>query len=156
MVLKNGSSILIRKGTSYDIPAVHALVRELAIYEKAEEQHTTSIDQYAKDFDENHFEFIVAEHPTDGIVGMAFYYWAYSTWRGKFIYLEDFVVKEALRQEGIGQLLFDEVVSIAKQSGAKLLKWQVLDWNTPAVKFYEKNRAMIEKEWWNGKIMFVE
>lgn len=78
------------------------------------------------------------------------------TWRGKFIYLQVFVVKEALRQEGIGQLLFDEVVSIAKQSGAKLLKWQVLDWNTPAVKFYEKNRAMIEKEWWNGKIMFVE
>ena len=70
------------------------------------------------------------------------------------IYLEDFIVKEKLRKKGIGQSLFEALVAEAKILGAKLIKWQVLDWNQPAIKFYLKNKAIIEKEWWNGKIIF--
>ncbi len=78
----------------------------------------------------------------------------FSTWKGKMLYLEDFVVKEAFRKKGVGQVLWNKYIDIAKEKDCALVKWQVLDWNEPAVKFYEKNGATIEKEWWNGKIIF--
>ncbi len=146
-------SIQIRKATQDDIPAIHDLVRELAIYEKAEAEFIASQEEYRRDFAEGVFRCQVAE--SDGeVVGMALYYMTYSTWKGRMMYLEDFVVKEAFRQKGIGQMLFDAFLAAAKKEGCRLVKWQVLDWNTPAVAFYEKNRAIIEKEWWNGKIFF--
>jgi len=148
-------SIHIRQATQNDIPAIHDLVRELAIYEKAEEAFIASQEEYRRDFAEGVFQCQVAE--SDGqVVGMVLYYLTYSTWKGKMMYLEDFVVKEAFRQKGIGQLLFDAFLASAKKAGCRMVKWQVLDWNAPAVAFYEKNRAIIEKEWWNGKIFFEE
>jgi len=142
---------IIRKATLEDLPAIHKLVRELAIYEKAEEEFTATLSDYESDFKENIFEALVAEKE-DRIVGMALYYMTYSTWKGKMLYLEDFVVNEALRRTGIGQQLFDAVLSEARTKGCRLLKWQVLDWNEPAISFYEKNKATIEKEWYNGKL----
>ena len=145
--------ISVRIAQSKDLWAIHALVRELAIYEKAEEAFTATIEMYQKDFEDGVFEAIVAENDGE-IVGMALYYMTYSTWKGKMLYLEDFVVREKYRRLGIGDLIFDEVVAIAKSKGCQLLKWQVLDWNEPALKFYNKKNAIIEKEWWNGKIIF--
>jgi GNAT superfamily N-acetyltransferase len=147
----------IRPATIADMPAVHALVRELAVYENAPEQHTATISDYEKDFSDGIFavQLAVDSNNTEGseiIVGMIFYHFAYSTWRGRMMYLEDFVVTESYRQYGVGQLLFDRFLAISVEKGCVMTKWQVLDWNTPAVKFYEKNKAIIEKEWWNGKI----
>jgi GNAT superfamily N-acetyltransferase len=143
--------ISIRKATPADIPAIHRLVRELAIYEKAEDQFVATLAQYKRDFAQGVYQALVAT--AEGkVVGMALYYLAYSTWKGRMLYLEDFVVFEEYRRYGIGQLLFDAFVAEARQEGCRLVKWQVLDWNEPALKFYEKNRAIIEKEWWNGKI----
>ncbi len=144
-------NIHIRKAEKRDIPAIHALVRELAVYEKAEEQFVASIEEYERDFEAGVYRALVAE--SDGkVVGMALSYMAYSTWKGKMLFLEDFVINEAYRRYGIGQLLFDAFLEEARQEGCRLVKWQVLDWNKPAIKFYEKNKAMIEKDWWNGKI----
>ena len=70
------------------------------------------------------------------------------------MYLEDFVINEEYRRMGIGQKLFDAVVEESQAQDCKLLKWQVLLWNEPALQFYIKNNAIIEKEWWNGKILF--
>ena len=153
-------NIQIRPATIADMPAIHALVRELAIYEKEPESHTATIEEYSRDFEAGIFEAYVAvdtegAHPetSEGqIVGMIFYYMAYSTWRGRMLYLEDFVVTESYRQYGVGQRLFETFLDIARQKDCFLAKWQVLDWNTPAVNFYKKNQAIIEKEWWNGKI----
>ena len=157
-------NITLRPATLADMPAVHALVRELAVYENAPEQHTATVEAYEKDFSEGIFNVELAvdtavlaenEATTEGsekIVGMIFYHFAYSTWRGRMMYLEDFVVTESYRQYGVGQLLFDRFLAISKEKECVMTKWQVLDWNTPAVKFYEKNKAIIEKEWWNGKI----
>ena len=149
--------IAIRPAAIADMPAVHALVRELAVFENAPEQHTATIEAYEKDFLDGIFnvELAVDASDTEGpekIVGMVFYHFAYSTWRGRMMYLEDFVVTESYRQYGVGQLLFDRFLAISKEKKCVMTKWQVLDWNTPAVKFYEKNKAIIEKEWWNGKI----
>jgi GNAT superfamily N-acetyltransferase len=153
-------NIQIRPATIADMPAVHALVRELAVYENAPEQHTATIEAYAKDFSEGIFDVQLAvdTEPTEGseeIVGMIFYHFAYSTWRGRMMYLEDFVVTESYRQYGVGQMLFDRFLAISAEKGCVVTKWQVLDWNTPAVKFYEKNNATIEKEWWNAKIFLT-
>ena len=152
------NNIVIRMATEADIPAIHALVHELAVYERAPEAHTATIEDYLRDFKAGIFECHVAVS-TDAslekqgeIVGMIFYYMAYSTWKGRMLYLEDFVVTENYRQYGVGQMLFETFLEIARQKECRLVKWQVLDWNEPAIKFYRKNEAIIENDWYNGKI----
>lgn len=146
-------NIIVRKATTEDLPSIYELVRSLAIYEKAEHELTATIEDYRNDFAAGIFQSHVAE--LDGkVVGMVLYYMNYSTWKGRMLYLEDFVVFEEYRQHGIGQLLWDELCEEAQRQGARLLKWQVLDWNEPAIKFYKKNNATIETEWYNGKVFF--
>ena len=142
-----------RKGTAKDLAAIYQLVYELAVYEKEPDALTASLEDYHRDFAAGYFETEVAE--ADGqVVGMVLYYDTYSTWKGRMMYLEDFVVAEKMRGQGVGQLLFDRFLDIAQERAARMVKWQVLDWNTPAIRFYEKNKAIIEKGWWNGKIFF--
>lgn len=145
--------ILIRDALASDLPAIHGLVRELAIYEKAESAFTATLAAYEADFAQGVFQAKVAE--VEGkVVGMVLFFMHYSTWKGKMLYLEDFVVEEAYRRKGIGRLLFNAFLEEAKSRGCALVKWQVLDWNRPALDFYEKFGAVIEKEWWTGKIFF--
>jgi len=146
--------IEVRKATKNDLKAIYGLVKELAIYEKEPEAVTATLEDYQNDFAEGIFEANVALHGEE-IVGTTIYYMSYSTWKGKMLYLEDFVVKETFRQKGVGQLLFDAYLAVAKEKKAVMVKWQVLDWNEPALKFYERNNAIIEKNWWSGKI-FLE
>src|SRR5690606_36168949 len=143
--------IIIRSAEKSDMEVVLSLVKELAEYEKAPEQVTATPDDYRRNFEEGVFEALVAE--MDGeVVGMALYYLCWSTWRGRMLYLDDFVVRQSHRRYGIGQLLFDAFMEKAREKDCFLVKWQVLDWNEPALRFYEKNQAIIETEWWNGKI----
>jgi GNAT superfamily N-acetyltransferase len=147
------SPITIRPATVADIPAMHALMFELAVYEKSPESVEATVDEYRTDFENGLFEGQVAE--MDGqVVGMTLFFMAYSSWRGKMLYLDDFVVTESHRRYGVGQLLFDAFLAEGRRRGCRLVKWQVLDWNEPALNFYRKNEAIIETEWWNGKIMF--
>ncbi len=145
------SNIHIRRGNAADLAAVHDLVRELAIYEKEEDALTATVEDYKRDFAAGLFECIVAEDKGQ-IIGMCLYYLTYSTWKGRMLYLEDFVVNNTYRRTGLGQRLFDALQVRALALECRLMKWQVLDWNEPAVRFYEKNHAIIEKEWWNGKL----
>ncbi|NUO00260.1 MAG: GNAT family N-acetyltransferase [Saprospiraceae bacterium] len=146
----------IRKATLADLPAVHELVRELAIYEESEAAFTATLEDYTRDFQAGRFEVLVAETESAGIIGMAFYYMTYSTWKGPMLWLEDFVVKAAHRGSGAGQLLFDAYVEEARQRGCRLVKWQVLDWNEPALNFYRRQQAIIETNWWSGKIFLTD
>ena len=141
----------LRIATKQDLKAVLDLVNELALYEKAPQEVTVTLADYERDFDANIFNIIVAEQ-NKTIVGIAFYYMTYSTWKGKMLFLEDFVVKEELRGQGIGKLLFRAYLEEAHKLNVSLVKWQVLDWNKPAINFYEKYNSTIEKEWYNGKI----
>ncbi len=136
-----------------DLPQIFELVKQLAVYEKEPESVTTDLNEYKKCFNEGVFEVILAKNVTKTI-GMALFYTTFSTWKGRMIYLEDFIVLEEYRREGIGDLIFEKFLEISKKKEAKLVKWQVLDWNTPALKFYDKKNATIEKNWWNGKIIF--
>lgn len=144
---------IVRFAKEEDIPFVHALIKELAEYEKAPQEVTNTVDDMLRDgFGPNPvFRCLVAE--TDGkVTGMAIYFVKYSTWKGKGIYLDDIVVTESMRRMGIGKLLFDAIVKDAKLIGAKQLHWQVLDWNTPAIEFYKKYNADLDGEWINCKL----
>jgi GNAT superfamily N-acetyltransferase len=146
-------NIEIRKASMDDVPSLYNLVYELAVFEKEPDALTTSLETYQEAFGEKLIDAIVAVDG-DVIVGMVLYYMTFSTWKGKSLYLEDFYVKEAYRQFGIGQSLFDAYLEEAKARGAIMTKWQVLDWNEVGINFYKKNNAVIETNWWNGKIYF--
>lgn len=146
-------NIRLRKGTKEDMPAVFALIRELAEYEKAPEEVMTSPASMVEDGfgDRPAFETLVAE--LDGaVVGAAVFFVKYSTWKGRGIYLDDIVVTATHRRKGIGTLLFEELICVAKAQGAKQLHWQVLDWNAPAIAFYKKYKTVFDAEWINCKL----
>jgi ribosomal protein S18 acetylase RimI-like enzyme len=149
------TAINIRPATAQDLPAMHALMYELAVYEQSPESVEATVEEYRQDFDNGLFEGLIAESE-GSVVGMALYYMAYSSWKGKMLYLDDLVVTEAYRRRGIGQLLLDAFLAEARRRGCRLAKWQVLDWNQPAVDFYKKNQAVIETDWWNVKIFTGE
>lgn len=146
-------SIVIRRGAKEDLPQVFSLIKELAEYERAPEEVTNTLEEMELDgFGQNPiYKFFVAEN-TEGIVGIALYYTAYSTWKGKAIYLEDLVVTERVRRSGIGRMLFNAVAAEAKEVGAKRFAWQVLEWNEPAISFYKKIGASLDGEWFNCRM----
>ncbi|MAO71921.1 MAG: GNAT family N-acetyltransferase [Flavobacteriales bacterium] len=145
--------ILIRKGIKKDLPQVLSLIKELAKFENAEHEVTISIDDLKKDgFGKNpFFQFIVAV-VDEKIIGLSFYFIRYSTWKGKFLFLEDLIVTEKFRNQGIGSKLFEETIKICKSESMNGMFWQVLDWNKSAIKFYKKYNSNISGEWLNGKL----
>lgn len=147
-------NVIIRHAEQTDVTAIFALIQELALYEKAPEQVTNTAEQLAIDlFEKEHCKAIVAEKENQ-VIGFALYYTSYSTWKGACLYLEDFYVVESERQQGIGQLLFDHVVETAKERKVQRMDWQVLTWNEPAIQFYEKQKALLDPEWLNGRLFF--
>jgi GNAT superfamily N-acetyltransferase len=145
----------IRAAKSGDEAAIHGLISELAVYEKAPEEVTNSIEQLHVDlFVDAVCEALVVENDQHEIVGFALYYQSYSTWKGRCLYLEDFYIQPEFRRGGIGSRLFQEVVEIARKWGVKRMDWQVLDWNEPAIEFYKKQQALLDPEWINGRLFF--
>lgn len=146
--------MIIREAKESDVVAILGLIHELAIYENAPDEVENTLEQLTIDlFVDRCCKALVCE--TEGsIVAFTLFYTSYSTWKGKCLYLEDLYVQEAWRKHGIGQLLFDAVVSIAKSSNFKRMDWQVLDWNEPAINFYKKNNALLDPEWINGRLFF--
>jgi len=145
----------IRKATKTDLPEVLLLVKELALYENAPKEVTITLKELENDgFGAHPLYWILLAENEDGIMGMSFYYIRYSTWKGKTLYLEDLVVKKEFRRMKIGEALFEATINAAKEMNAKLMTWQVLDWNEPAINFYKKFNAEMDEEWINGKIRF--
>jgi len=146
-------NIKLRKAKESDIPEVLNLIWELASFEKAPGEVTITQEELKRDgFGKNPiFEIIIAENDTT-VLGMAFYFYSYSTWKGKCLYLEDIIVKEEFRGKKIGKLLFEAVIMKCKETGVKRMQWQVLDWNTPAIDFYKKYNASLGNTWMNGRL----
>jgi len=138
----------IRKGKPEDMKSVLELIQELAIFEKEPDAVLITEDDLVRDgFGENPlFHVFVAEVEKE-IVGIAFYYYRYSTWKGKTIHLEDLIVKDKMRGSGLGFALYSEIMKQGKKDNVRRIDWNVLDWNTPAVNFYENSGAKVLKEW---------
>ncbi len=146
-------NVHVREAKPEDIPAVLTLIKELALYEKAPQEVTNTEEDMLRDgFGPNPaYRCKVAE--ADGkIVGMYVWYVRYSTWKGKGLYLEDIIVTETMRGKGIGHLLFEACMQDAAGMQANFMTWQVLDWNEPAIRFYEKYNATFDGEWLNVKL----
>ena len=145
--------MIIREGIKADLKVVLDLIQELANYEKASNEVQNSVERMEEDgFGKDPiFKFFVVEKNGE-IVGTAIYYFRYSTWKGRCLYLEDLVVKASQRGLGVGKLLFDAIVDTAKTTGCKVLTWQVLDWNEPAIRFYKRLNAHLDEEWINCKL----
>ena len=140
-------NISIRKASESDFPEVLSLIKELAAYEKEPDKVTNSVDLMKEEQD--HFRCFVAETENQEIVGMAIYFFAYYTWVGKSLYLEDIYVKEQYRRYKIGTMLLRKIFEIALNENCKRVRWQVLDWNTSAIEFYRKGGAEISNNWLN-------
>ncbi|MCB0756063.1 MAG: GNAT family N-acetyltransferase [Flavobacteriales bacterium] len=144
---------VIRKGKPEDVPVAFKLIKELALYEKAPEQVTLTVEELMEDgFGKNPIYGLFVAELDSTIVGIALYYEKYSTWQGRCIYLEDIIVTENQRGNGLGHKLFQAVIDVAKQRNSARMEWQVLDWNEPAINFYRKYNANLDGEWLNGKL----
>ena len=137
-------NIIIRKAEKVDCVRMMELVRELALYEKAPNEVTVDLNHFIESgFGPNpvwwaYVAEITNEDNSKQIVGFALYYIRYSTWKGQRMYLEDIIVTESMRGNGIGKKLFDQLILVCKEQQFKGITWQVLDWNEPAINFYKK------------------
>lgn len=147
--------VLIRKAQKHDAEGMMELIKELALYEKAPDEVTVSMEHFIESgFGDQPVWWAFVVEFEEKIVGFALYYIRYSTWKGQRLYLEDLIVTEQMRGKGIGAKLFEQVVLTAKQSGFSGITWQVLEWNQPAIHFYKKYNSQFDAEWWNGSINF--
>lgn len=152
-------SFIIRKGDKNDVTGMFRLVKELAEFEKAPEAVVNTEKMLFEDgFGKNpiYNVFVAEDVATNEIIGMALYYVAYSTWKGRIFFLDDLIVTESWRRFGIGAKLINEVLTAAKESGVEQIRWQVLDWNTPAIEFYKKIGAELDPEWITCKMTKAE
>jgi GNAT superfamily N-acetyltransferase len=147
----------IRKAVKEDVPALLRLVFELAEFEKAPDSVEVTVSEMERDGfgPDAIFSAFVAEMDNK-IVGMAHYYVKYSTWKGRAIYLDDIIVSERYRRQGIGGKLFEEVVKVCKKTGVRKMDWQVLTWNETAINFYKKYNTVFSSEWLNGTLYYNE
>jgi GNAT superfamily N-acetyltransferase len=139
----------IRKATAEDIPLILEFIRELAEYERApEEAVATGEDLWRDGFSpEPRFHVVIAQWNGEP-AGFALWFYNYSTWQGKpGLYLEDLFVRPQFRKKGIGKALLVHLAKMALEKGCGRYQWQVLDWNTPAIEFYESLGAKMMKEW---------
>ncbi len=138
----------IRKARIEDMEQVLNLVQELADFEKEPDAVEVTKDDLVKDGfgEQKMFQCFVAE-TEKGIVGIALVYPRYSTWKGPVIHLEDLIVSENMRGTGLGTALLDQVVKYGAELGVKRISWEVLDWNEPAIDFYEKKGANVLRDW---------
>jgi len=138
----------IREAEAADMPKVLELIQELATFEKEAHAVEVTVEDLISDGfgDKKLFHCFVAESKEE-VVGMALVYPRYSTWKGPIIHLEDLIVTDKMRGTGLGTALLNEVVKYGKSLGVKRINWEVLDWNEPAIKFYESKGAKVMRDW---------
>ncbi len=142
-------SVVVRKATKEDMPDVLELIKELAVFEKQPNAVQINIDTLVAEGFGNQPLFTCFVSLLEGqIVGMALCYFRFSTWKGRSVHLEDLIVKESKRGQGVGMALYKRVMEYAASFNVKRVEWVVLGWNTPAIKFYEKTGATILKDWY--------
>ncbi|TYA74421.1 GNAT family N-acetyltransferase [Seonamhaeicola marinus] len=138
----------IRKATKEDMPAVLALIKQLAEFEKEPDAVLVTVEDLVSDgFGEQPAFFCYVAEVANKVEGIALGYNRYSTWKGKIIHLEDLIVNTELRGSGIGSALLDAIVKHGYEMGVKRINWEVLDWNEPAIKFYESKGANVMRDW---------
>lgn len=149
--------INIRRAVKEDCPRLMELVNELAQYERAPQEVTVTMQHFEESgFGKQPVWWAFVAEAGGAVVGLALYYIRYSTWKGQAMYLEDILVTNDMRGRGIGKLLFDRLITEAKEKGFNRIAWQVLEWNEPAINFYKKYNAAFDGEWINCMVDIKE
>lgn len=150
-------SLSIREATKEDAGSILDLIHALAVFEKEAKAVKVTKEELEEDGfgPEPAYKCIVAELKGK-VIGFALYYMRYSTWNGKTVYLEDFLVDEKYRSKGVGKMLFEEMINIAKKRKVRQMSWQVLDWNEGAIRFYKKYNAELSDGWLNVRLEIIE
>lgn len=147
-------NIIIRKAVKEDCERILELVHELAIYERAANEVTVTLEHFIESgFSANPVWWAFVAEVDSVVQGFALYYIRFSTWKGQRMYLEDFLVTEEMRGKGLGKLLFEALIQDAKEKQLNGIQWQVLEWNEPAINFYKKYSANFDPEWINCAIL---
>ncbi|MBL0273660.1 MAG: GNAT family N-acetyltransferase [Chitinophagaceae bacterium] len=145
--------ILIRRAEREDCPRLLELITELAIYEKAPDDVTVTLEHFTESgFGSSPVWWSFVAEVNGVIQGFALYYIRYSTWKGQAMYLEDIIVTEEMRGNKIGKMLFDRLIEEARKKKFNRIIWQVLEWNEPAINFYKKYNAEFDREWLNCSV----
>jgi len=144
---------IIRRAVKDDCPRLLELVQELATYERAPGEVTVTLDHFSESgFGKQPVWWAFVAEVNERVVGFALYYIRYSTWKGQAMYLEDILITNEMRGNGIGKLLFDRLIEEARDKKFNRIIWQVLDWNEPAINFYKKYNADFDAGWLNCSI----
>lgn len=151
--MKTTPIINIRKAEANDFIQVYELIKELAVFEKEPNEPSNPLKKFVEEGTAKNprFQVLVAED-AGNIVGIALYYYGYSSWKGSMLYLDDLVIKETYRKRGIGKKLMDELINIAKEERINQIRWHVLDWNENAINFYKQYPVTFDKTWITVKI----
>ncbi len=140
--------MIIRKGTPKDLPAILDLIRELAHFEREPDAVEITLDELQRDgFGPNPLFYTFVAEINGEILGMALFYYRYSTWKGRTLHLEDLIVTQKARGTGIGKALYSKIIEQGKNDNLRRIEWNVLSWNHPAIAFYEKSGAKIMADW---------
>jgi len=144
------SNIQLRFAEKKDAAVILDLIKELAVFEKAPDEVTNTLEEIEKDGfgTQPAFWCLLAEEDGE-VAGMSLYYIRYSTWKGRVLYLEDIIVREKFRGKNIGTTLLARTLQEAEKLGVNGTRWQVLDWNEPAIEFYKKYNCTFDGEWIN-------
>jgi GNAT superfamily N-acetyltransferase len=134
--------ICIRPAQEADFPQLLKLFQDFADFVKVPEKMTNTLEQMQAD--KEYFKGYLAEDGEGNIIGFATYFPCYYTWSGKAMYLDDLYVKPEYRDKGIGTALMQKIISVAKESGCRKLRWQVSNWNSAAIAFYKSLGAEID------------
>jgi diamine N-acetyltransferase len=134
--------VAIRTAKEKDFAAILSLIKEFAVFQKTPAKVTITLEQMIKE--KNFFQCLLAETHDHKVVGFASFFFAYYSWSGKALYLDDLDVQEAFRRQSIGKNLLDQIITLAKNERCKKVRWQVSNWNTNAIDFYKKIGASID------------
>ncbi len=148
----------LRRAVADDVPEILALIRDLAEYEREPQQATATAEDLLRDGFSGTPRFFVELAEWDGqVAGFAFWFFNYSTWQGRpGLYLEDLFVRPAFRGRGLGKALLVHLARLAVAEGCGRFQWQVLDWNTPALEFYQALGAKRLGEWLTMRVSGAE
>lgn len=144
----------IRPAIKKDAPFILEMIKELATFEEAADQVELSLAALEKDgFGENPlYQSLIIENEDKHSIGFCLFYYRYSTWKGKSLYLEDLYIQPAHRGNGAGKMVMEYLIGLAKSTGCGRFEWQVLDWNSKAIKLYESLGATLDGSWINCRI----
>lgn len=141
-------NIKIRRAEASDMASVLSLISELAVFENEPDAVEVTIDDligYGTGSNPDFYCFVAEDEKQ--IVGIALFYYRFSTWKGRTVHLEDLIVRQERRGEGIGFALYSEVIKFASSEGVRRVEWVVLDWNNNAIDFYERTGAKVLRDW---------